>query len=237
MALFSSVLHLRDIERDRLVPAVDAVLRDAGFVREYLGTVPAGGPHTLPEHDGPCYVASALSGRWITLIETSLGMPNAPHLAQLCTRLSSTLSCYALSLVVHDDDLFFYNLDYKGHALDGYNSFPQYFEEKRMTEADIDGQRHTPEPFAALLPSNRTLEELRSLLDRGWWHAHDNGRLDQDGVPVEDDDGFLFEGDRMTAFGTLLQLHGTSGPYPYAGWANDDGIHWPSFLAIRYRRA
>src|SRR5215471_13922654 len=63
------------------------------------------------------------------------------------------------------------------------------------------------------------------------------GVLDQDGVPVEDDDGFLFEGDRMTAFGTLLQLHGTSGPYPYAGWANDDGIHWPSFLAIRYRRA
>ena len=106
-----------------------------------------------------------------------------------------------------------------------------------MTEADIEGQRHTPEPFAALLPSNRTLEELRSLLDRGWWHAHDTGRLDQDGVPLEDDDGFPFEGDRMTAFGTLLQLHGTSAPYPYAGWANDDGIHWPSFLAIRYRRA
>jgi hypothetical protein len=166
MGLFSSVLHLRNIGRDRLVPALDAVLEDACFVREDLGTVPAGGPHMLPEHDGPCYVASPLSGRWITLIETSLGVPNAPYLAELGTRLSSALSCYALALVVHDDDLFLYNLDYKGDALDGYNSFPQYFEEQRMAEADIEGQRHAPEPFAALLPSCRTLDELRSLLDR-----------------------------------------------------------------------
>src|SRR6266568_5835794 len=159
MGLFSSVLHLRDIERDRLVPAVDAVLQDAGFVREHLGAVPAGGPHMLSEHDGPSYLASPLNGRWVTLIEAHFALPDAPHLAGLGTRLSAALSCYALTLVVHDDDVFLYNLDYKGDALDGYNSNPQYFEKERVPEADIEQQRHTPEPFAALLPPGRTLDE------------------------------------------------------------------------------
>ena len=106
-----------------------------------------------------------------------------------------------------------------------------------MAEAVIEGQRHSPEPFAALLPPGRTLDELRSLLSRGWWHAHDAGRLDQDGMPPDDDDEFPFEGERMTAFGTLLQLHGDAGPYPYAAWAEGDGILWSSFLAVCYRPA
>jgi len=237
MGLFSSVLHLRDIERNPLIPAVDAALQDAGFMPEHLGAVPAGGPHMLPKHDtGPCYVTSPLSGHWVTLIETTFAVPNAPHLADLGRRLSSALSCYALALIVHDDDLFLYNLDYKGKALDGYNSFPPYFED-RMAEADIEGQRHSPEPFAALLPPGRTLDELRSLLNRGWWQAHDTGRLDQGGLPPDDHDEFPFEGERMTAFGTLLQLHGNAGPYPYAAWAVADGIHWSSFLAVCYRPA
>jgi hypothetical protein len=54
-------------------------------------------------------------------------------------------------------------------------------------------------------------------------------------VPTGDRDGFVFEGERMTALGTLLQLHGGPGEYPYAGWAGGKAIDWPRFLAVRYR--
>jgi hypothetical protein len=156
-------------------------------------------------------------------------------LAELGTRLSEALSCYALTLVVHDDDLFFYNLDHGGKSLDGYNSCPQYFEQKRLPKSKVEQQRHTPESFAALLPAGRTLEELRALLGRGWWNAYDERKLDKNGVPTGDRDGFVFESERMTKFGTLLQLHGGPGGYPYAAWGDGKGIEWESFVAVRYR--
>ena len=65
------------------------------------------------------------------------------------------------------------------------------------------------------------------MLNRGWWNAYD---LDK-----EEDDGFVFEGERMTAFGTLLQLHGDQGEYPYAAWGESPSIAWPEFVALRYR--
>jgi hypothetical protein len=239
MGLFSSVLHLRDISRDRLLPALDDVLRDAGFARADAVPVPPGGPYQIPDHGvavaaGPCYLVSPLIGRWITIIEAHFALRGAPHLADLSTRLSKVLSCHALALMVHDDDLFFYNLYHEGESLDGYNSCPQYFEQKRLPESEVEQQRHSPAPFAALLPMGRTLEELRALLGRGWWNAHDAGSLNTNGVSMGDRDGFVFEGERMTAFGTLLQLHGGPGDYPYAGWGSDTGINWPSFLAVQY---
>jgi len=52
-------------------------------------------------------------------------------------------------------------------VLDGYNSNPQYIELKRLWEVEIAAQRHKPEPFAALLPPGRTIDELCRLLNRG----------------------------------------------------------------------
>jgi hypothetical protein len=72
------------------------------------------------------------------------------------------------------------------------------------------------------------------LLNRGWWNAYDSGKLDEDGVATSDD-GFVFEGERMTAMGTLLRLHGGSGEYPYAAWAESSDIPWDEFIAIRYK--
>jgi len=241
MGLISSVLHLRDVERDRLMPALDTILQETGFGRDQLCTVSAGGPHTLPEFDhtaapGPCYVASPLSGRWLTLIEATWPATGALHLSKVCNRISSALSCYALALIVLHDDIFFYNFDYMGEALDGYNSNPQYFEQRRLSEVEIEAQRHTPEAFAALLPSGCAVEELRSLLNRGWWDAHDTGRLDEEGLPLSEHELKPFDEEaRMRAFGTLLQLHGSSSPYPYAAWADTRAsIDWQSFLAVRY---
>jgi hypothetical protein len=138
--------------------------------------------------------------------------------------------------MVHDDDLFFYNLERNGQSLGGYNSCPQYFEQERLSDARIEEQRHNPAPFQQLLPAGRTLDELCSLLNRGWWRAHDSGALDENGVMQGSDDGYVFEGERMTAFGTLLQLHGNEGEYPYAAWGESDEIPWAEFVALRYRR-
>jgi hypothetical protein len=181
---------------------------------------------------------SPLKGRWLTVIEAhfALHSQGVPHLSELGNRLSAALSCYSLALVVHDDDLFFYNLDRNGKSLDGYNSCPQYFEQERLPDAQIEEQRHMPEPFQPLLPTGHSLDELRALLNRGWWNGYDSGTLDENGVVQGDDDGFVFEGERMTAFGTLLELHGNKGEYPYAAWGEGAGIAWPEFVALRYRK-
>lgn len=242
MGLFSSVLHVHDTPREKLLPALDAVLRDAGFSRSEAIPVPAEGPYALAKHDasvsaGPYYLVSPQSGHWLTVIEAHFALRGAPHLSDLGNRLSARLSCYTLTLVVHDDDLFFYNLDCAGKSLDGYNSCPQYFEQERLPDAQIEEQRHTPEPFQPLLPAHRSLDELRSLLNRGWWNAYDSGNLDENGVARGDDDDFGFEGERMTAFGTLLQLHGDDGEYPFAAWGESATIRWPTFIALRYRKS
>jgi len=241
MGLMSHVLHLRDVERDRVIPALDSILEDAGFGRDQLGAVPAGGPHAIAGFDattapGPCYVAAPRNGRWLTLIEATWPATGALHLSKVCNRISSALSCYALALIVLHDDVFFYNLDYKGKALDGYNSNPQYFENKRLSDGEIEAQRHQPEPFAALLPAGCRLDQLRPWLSRGWWDAHDAGRLDEDGLPVSEHDLKPFDEEvRMRAFGSLLQLHGGTDPYPYAAWGDTQAsIDWQSFLFIRY---
>jgi hypothetical protein len=239
MGLFSSVLHLRDVDCERLLPALDSVLHDAGFARRSIVAVAAGGPHTMSDHDaaiaaGPCYVASPLNGRWLTLIETHRTLPNAPSLSELRKRLSDALASYALTLVVQDDDVFLYELACKGQSLDAYNSCPQYFEQERLSEAQVRQLRHLPEPFVALMPPGRTLDEVRSMLSRGWWQAHDMGQLGPSGLPLHRADEFAVEAERMAAFGTLMQLHGATGTYPYAAWADSREIEWSSFSAIRY---
>jgi hypothetical protein len=240
MGLFSSVLHLRDTTRERVLPALDAVLRNAGFSRIETLPILSEGPYGLPDHDEavsscPYYLVSPLKGRWLTVIEAHFAVRSAPHLADLGNRLSATLACFGLALIVHDDDVFFYNLDRDGIPLDGYNSCPQYFEQDRLLDAEIEEQRHTPEAFQPILPVSASIEELRALLDRGWWNAYDSDNLDENGVVPDENDGFIFEDERLTAFGDLLQLHGEKGSYPYAAWGESTEIAWPEFLALRYR--
>src|SRR5258706_15869661 len=131
MGLFSSVLHLRDVSRDQLLPVLDDLLLDAGSSQSGIVIVPPTGPFAMAGYDdavttGPCYLVTSLNGRWITVIEAHFGLGGALHLADLGRRLSSALSCYSLALFVHDDDLFLYNLDRDGQSLDGDNRCPPY---------------------------------------------------------------------------------------------------------------
>jgi hypothetical protein len=220
---------------------MDSILRDARYLRAATLPVPAEGPFALTDHDasvsaGPYYLVSPQQGRWLTIVETHFALRGVPPLSEIGSRLSATLSCYALTLVVHDDDVLFYNLDRDGKSLDGYNSYPQYFEQARLSDAEIAEQRHSPEAFQALLPAHRSLDELRSLLNRGWWNAYDSGNLDENGVATDEGDSFVFEGERMTALGTLLQLHGNEEEYPYSAWGESQSIRWPEFIALRYKK-
>ena len=91
--------------------------------------------------------------------------------------------------------------------------------------------------FRPLLPSGQTLENLQALLSRGWWNAYNSGALDEHGVASRADDGFVFEAERMTAFGTMLRLHGDQGEYPFAAWGESKKIDWQELMALRYLSA
>ena len=139
MGLFSSVLHLRDRSRETLLPALDALLRGAGFSRAETLPVTAEGPYAIPNHEaavssGLYYLVSSRHGDWLTVLEAHFAVHGAPQLSDLGSQLSAVLSCNAITLVVHDDDLFLYNLDRDGSSLDGYNSCPDYFESKRLPD-------------------------------------------------------------------------------------------------------
>lgn len=237
MGLFSAVLHIRDVPGERVVAVLVELLRTRGFELDQDRAVPETGPRALlpARATADAHYLVADLHPWTIVIEAQFveGVP----LAGLGADLSRALDSYALTLNVHDDDLFLYDLDKSGKSLDGYNSCPQYFESDPLSEDFIESQRHTPEEFLPLLNSEHELAALRALLARGWWSAHDSGRLDENGVVLDDDrdDSFVFEGDRMTAFGTLLGLHGAQGEYPYAGWLDDDAkIQWRRFRSLTF---
>jgi len=239
MGLFSSVIHLRAVDRDATVDALNRVLNNRGLLfKEQIICTP-GGPVLIPGDDewitrGAYYLASERMEHWLTIIQAHWGVQSAPHESQLAEALSRDLDCYALCLIVHDDDLLLYDLYRSGELLDGYNSMPQYFEQKRLKPRAIEEQRHDPTPFEPLLPPGATLTQLRVLLNAGYWDAYDAGLLDEHGVPIDDSDEFTFESDRMVALGNLLRLHDTPGDYPYAGWRESERIPWSRFLALRY---
>jgi hypothetical protein len=239
-AMGSSVVHLRRAPRENVLQALDNVLFGKGLVRAGMVDIPARGPYSMPDQKsamkmGPCYHVSQLSGDWITILEGHSYVQGAPNITDLGLGLGSLLTCYALSVAVHDDDVFLYALYRENKLLDHYNSNPQYFEQKRVPESVIKQQRHSVQPFDELLPKGRDLQELRTLLQRGWWNSHDKGKLDSNGV-ARAGDGFVFESERMTEFGNLLKLHGGKGKYPFAAWGNDrSGVDWKSFISIRYR--
>ncbi len=138
--------------------------------------------------------------------------------------------------MVHDDDVMLYNLDRNGDSQDGYNSNPQYFENARVPEPEIQSQRHTPEPFSYLIPEGKNVEDLLTILNAGWWQAQDNGRLDDDGVMSDEDwDSCPYqdEGERMTTFSSYLELAGGS-DYPFTYWRDNGTINWQDYMLHQF---
>lgn len=235
MGLFSSVIHVRDANAEIVCKALAEAVPSWKFKLTEQRVIPNG--HQYAPSGSLQYLVSPLYGSWSTIIESHSFVEGAPWLSELARSLSAALGNYTLSLMVHDDDVLFYNLCKDGLDLDGYNSNPQYFETARLSADSIGEQRHDPRPFAPLLPEGVNISELQTILDRGWWSACNAGRLDNDGVQPEDEPSFVFEGERMIAIGNLLQLHGRNDGYPFAGWADAPRLEWNKFHDLRFERA
>ena len=195
--------------------------------------MPVSPPHPDADGEDLLFFVAPQVANWTVVIQAHAYRPGAPHISDLAGKLSAKLSTYALSLNVHDDDILFYNLYREGEALDGYNSSPQYFEQAPLSEEQIRSQRHDPSAFSPLLPEGTTLDQLRAILDKGWWTAHDAGRLDESGLAPDDEPAFPGEEERMVALANLLQLHGSPTGYPYAAWYHSPKINWTALMALK----
>lgn len=241
MGLFSSAIHLRDVAQLDVMAALDWCLSTCGYTQLAVLRVPPSGPGSLPDHSlwtttRPYYLVSKAKGRWTTVIEGHFAVREAPWLSELAKQLSRELSTYAIALMVHDDDVLYYNLEHRGESLDGYNSCPQYFEEQRLSEEYIADQRHTPAAFMPILPEGVTVDRLKDILDRGWWSDHDDSALDEHGVQLDRSGRYVSERDRMIDLGRLLELNGPGATYPFTAWAESPGIPWSEYIAVAYTR-
>jgi hypothetical protein len=230
MTLFSAVMHVRKATSTEVAAGLDSIMHDYGYVRsssEPLRQAP------MQVDDGVvAYAYGPPRGDWCTVVQVHFHEEDI-DLSDVGAALSERLGTHVLSLDLHDDEVFYYYLDESGQPLDHYDSNPMYFEDQRLSEADIEGRRHHPEALAPLLPPGVPLAALTALLDSGWWRAHDKGELDDDGTMREADE-YLPAEERMAAFGKLLQLHGAATDYPYVAWAEAGPDAWPGFTLATY---
>lgn len=234
MGLFCQMLHVLDANQAKVEKALDSILSKRGFSLLNASCIDGANLGAQVEaSSAPAYIVGPKLGRWTPVID----LHSEPWTGEICTDLSRACSSYALGIMVHDDDVMLYNLDRNGSSQDGYNSNPQYFEKNRVSEAEIQSQRHTSEPFALLLAEGKPLEELLTILNAGWWQANDNGRLDDDGVMTDEDwDAcpYQTEGERMTAFSTFPGLSGQS-EYPFTVWRENGNINWQDHKLLQFR--
>jgi hypothetical protein len=235
VGLFTSVIHVRDSTDEAVRTALKKIIPAWGYKvseERALSRVPQ-----FNSGKTPTYIVLPPQGSWATILEAHFAVEEAPWLPELAKALSAELRTYTLALMVHDDDVLYYNLCQNGRDLDGYNSNPQYFEIQRLTRESILKQKHDPRSFAPLLPEGVSLAELEELLNRGWWSAFNEDRLDENGIETSDEQAFLFEGERMTAMGNLLQLHGSNEEYPFTSWGDDERIDWREAFQLLFERA
>jgi len=232
MGLFISNIHVRDVAQSAVVDALSLILETSGFKAQRKFT--PSGP-CWPEKEALGYLISPMQGRWVTLIQAHGWVQDGVRTYEVARKLSLLRKTYALTFHLHDGDVLYYNLLNQGRDLDGYNSMPNYFETKPLSELDIEGQRHDCAGFLELLPEGRNTGDLAEILNRGWWSAHDGKRLDEDGLQGEED--WTDEEDRLIQMGNLLQLHGEPAGFPYASWASEVGakIPWAAFVGMEAR--
>jgi hypothetical protein len=238
VGLFSSVLHARRVNAPELAAGLDTVMRDLGFVRRATLPMSREVLAQIPD-DVAAFACGPLRGEWCTVVEVH-DVFEEVRLVNICMALSKVLDTHVLTLDLHDEDVFYCYLDFRGEPLDAYDSDPMYFEQERLPESEIEAQRHSPEAFVPLLPPGVSIEALSALLDRGWWRAHDRGELDEDGAMADeayDSDDYIHADHRMTAFGTLLQLHGSATDYPYTSWGEASAGAWSGFTLATYVQA
>lgn len=224
MGLFSTTLHLYEKDQAEVINSLKDVLSEKQLLTlNRIEILPGNFQNVLESNVfsnvGVYYLITEKYDKWITIIEVNVNITNAFYLYELGSSLSSKLNTYALSFHLHDDDVLYYNLDYNGESLDGYNSNVQYFEHERLSKDEVISQRHDATPFSKILPGNKSIEGLNQILDRGYWQAFDNDDLDKDGTPNGDRYDTVEE-DRLKEIGSYLEIY-SNDDFPYANWYED----------------
>ena len=233
-----ALIHINRASQHEVAKALDKVLTEWKYRRCDTAPMPASGPRALaiPAERGVghlCYLLGPQRGNWTTLIQAFEERDDAPFLADLSNRLSQQLQNHALAILLHEEGVLYYNLDYRGTPRDGYCSNPRHFADHNLTDEEALNQRHQPKAFTPLLPKHIKIEKLMELLNTGWWQAYDDKKLDETGEPL-DEHALMDEEERLAIFGGLLQLNGHAG-YPFAHWPTTTMIDWKPWQAIYYQ--
>lgn len=214
MGLFTTVLHIYKTSQPDIVDALTKELSSLGLSKfNKLADI---NDAISGDKKGAYYLITSPHDNWTTIVELNVNIDNPFYLYELTNKLSSRLKTFTLSFHLHDEDVLYYNLDYKGNSLDGYNSNYQYFLDEPAPRQEIISQRHDTKEFSALLPADKNVNSLNKILSEGYWNAFDNKDLDEDGVP-NDDKYFIDELDRFERIGKYLEIY-SSNEYPFANW-------------------
>lgn len=232
-----ALIHLHRVEQKAAAKALSTVLAEWKFKYTHSGPIPPDGPGAMPSHLDKgvgylCYLLGPRQGNWTTLIQPFADREDTPFLADVANRLSQQLQTHSLALLLHEGDVLFYNLDYRGTPRDGYCSNPQHLADHRLDDKEVLNQRHQPKAFTPLLPRNVSIDQLQIMLQAGWWQAFDAKQLDEAGELLNEED-MIDEEERMNALGNFLQLNGNTG-YPLAYWKTTKLIDWKRYQALYY---
>ena len=104
------------------------------------------------------WVSPARAG-WVCAFPSDLGLATA-----FATELSRRLSCPVLNVILHDSDVFAFELSHHGQLIDEYNSAPAYF--GKVSDAEITRTRGHPAKIAAALGNAELEGKLTTLLAR-----------------------------------------------------------------------
>jgi len=224
MGLFSTTLNVYKKDQSDVVDSLKGLLSKRQLSTfERIDLTSDNFQNTLESNvysnSGVFYLITERYNEWTTIIELNVNLEEPFYLYELVNELSAKLGTYALSFHLHDDDVLFYNLEYNGESLDGYNSMPQYFENDPLAKNEIISQRHDTRKFSQILPNNKTIHGLTEILDRGYWQAFANNDLDKDGIP-NDEKYDINEEDRLKDMGRYLEIY-TADNFPYANWYED----------------
>lgn len=233
-----ALLHLHRVDARAASKALDQALVEWKYKRQETIQVPASGPANMepPLDRGVghlCYLLGPERGNWLTIIQAFAERDDAPFLADLSNRLSQELQTHSLAILLHEGDVLFYNLDYRGTPRDGYTSNPQFMADHILTDPEVLQHRHMPKAFTPLLPKHIKIEKLIELLNDGWWQAYDAKQLDETGDPINEN-AIVDEEERLSTFGGLLQLNGPAG-YPFGNWRTTTHIDWKHYAVIYYQ--
>lgn len=233
-----ALLHLHQVSQPATARALDQALGEWKYQRKATVPLTDAGPAALDKPLDPgvghlAYLLSPRLGNWTTIIQPFEDRDDAPFLADISNRLSNLLQTHSLALLLHEGEVLFYNLDYRGTPRDGYTSNPQHFADQLLTDAEVTRHRHMPKAFTPLLPKTIKMDKFQALLNAGWWQAFDAKQLDETGDLLHED-ALIDEEERLTTLGGMLQLNGPAG-YPFARWRTSTSIPWKTWQALYYQ--